>query len=412
MRRNGRVLLGVGLLGLGAWSVAPGLVHPTSTDAVVNAEVVTVRAPVDGQLAAGLGVAVGDRVAAGDEVARVRALRPDSARRDGLVLELSAQRQLLAALNAEDGELARLERELSGRAAAYRSSAGRALALARAEAEARVQAAEARRAQAAAERGRKQALYDKDLIAPPMMEGVRAAERAAEAEVAAARAERARLQAEGNAVRGGRMVGGGGDDTSYAGQRRDEVRLKRAGRKVDMAQARARVAELARQEAAEAARAGASAEAVLAAPLTGVVWRRLAAEGDAVRAGDPVLGVVDCGKLFLTAVLPKRFFAELKAGDRASARLAGTDEPVAAVVESVRAAGNAQANAAAAVAPVAEEGRDVVVTLAVRDGARLGNRSDNLCQVGQRASVTFQVPALRPLVDAMASGMWSGGRAS
>lgn len=44
MRRNGRVLLGVGLLGLGAWSVVPGMIHPTSTDAVVNAEVVTVRA--------------------------------------------------------------------------------------------------------------------------------------------------------------------------------------------------------------------------------------------------------------------------------------------------------------------------------------------------------------------------------
>lgn len=407
MRRNARVLLGVGFLGLGAWSVVPGLVHPTSTDAVVNAEVVTVRAPQDGQLAAGQGLAVGDRVAAGDEIARIRARQSGGGRGDGLALDLAIQRQLVGALSAEDGELARLERELARRAAAYRAAAGRSNGLARAEVDARLAAVEARRAQAVAERQRKQALFDKELVAPAMMDNARAAERAAEAELRAVRAERDRIDAEGAALRRGATVGGGGDDTPYAGQRRDEVRLKRAGRKVDMAQAQARLAELERQSAAEAARV----EAVLTAPLTGVVWRRFAAEGDAVRAGDPLLGVVDCGKLFLTAVLPKRFFAELKAGDRASARLAGTDEPVAAVVESVRAAGAAQANAAAAVAPVAEDGRDVVVTLAVRD-ARLGNRSDNLCQVGQRASVTFQVPALRPLVDAVASGVRAGGRAS
>jgi multidrug resistance efflux pump len=404
MRRYGRVLLGVGLLGLGLWSVVPALVNPTSTDAVVNAEVVTVRAPADGHLAAGLGVAVGDRVAAGAVVARLRPGRADGARRDALALDVAVQRQLVAALAAEDGELARLDRELAGRAERYRAAAGKTLALARTEAEARVAAADAERARVAAERSRKQALFAKDLVAPAMMETAQAAERAAEAELAAARAERDRLVAEGGAVRRGVTVAGGGDDTSYAGQRRDEVRLKRAARRVEAAQAQVRLAELERMAAA-------GEDAVLAAPVTGVVWRRLAAEGDAVRAGDPVLGVVDCDKLFLTAVLPKRFFSELKAGDHARARLAGTDAPVAAVVESVRAAGAAQANAAAAVAPLAEEGRDVVVTLAVRDAA-LGTRADNLCQVGQRASVTFQVPALGPLVDAMASALRSGGHAS
>lgn len=404
MRRNARVLLGVGFLGLGVWSVVPGLVHPTSTDAVVNAEVVVVRAPVDGVLAAGQGLAVGDRVAAGDTVGRVRATHPDGVRRDGLALDLAAQRQLLAALAAEDEELARLERELSRRSAAYRSAAVKANALARAEAEAGLKAAEARRQQATAERTRKQALFDKDLIAPVMLESVRAAERAAEAEVGEARARRDRVMADADALRRGAMVGGGGDDTPYAGQRRDEVRLKRAARRVEMAQARARAAELDRQLAAETARSETLADGVLASPLTGVVWRRFAAEGDAVRAGDPLVGMVDCGKLFLTAVLPRRFFSELKAGDRAVAHLAGTDDPVVAVVESVRAAGAAQANAAAAVVPMAEDGRDVVVTLAVRD-PRLGNRSDNLCQVGQRANVTFQVPALGPLVDAMSAGL-------
>lgn len=411
MQRKGRVVLGSALLGLGAWSVIPGLLHPTSTDAMVNAEVVTVRAPVDGQLAARFGLAVGDRVGLGEEVARIHAMRPETGRRDGLRLELAAQRKLAQALGAEDAELARLDRDLAGRGNAYRNAARQRLALSRAEAEAKLKTSEAARAVTRAKLAIKQSLFAKDLVAAAALDAVTAEDQAAASEIESARAALARIGSEAKAVGRGAFTMGGGDDSPYADQRRDEVRLKRAARKVEIAQADIRVAELTRQLAAEEDLSARLSDAVLAAPVSGVVWQRFAAEGDAVRSGDPVVGVVDCDRLFLTAVLPKRYFAELKAGDRAQARLAGTGDAVQAVVQSVRAAGSAQANTTAAVAPLAEEGTDVVVTLAVHD-AKLGNRSDNLCQVGQHASVTFRMPALKPLVDAVAAGLIGGGHAS
>ncbi|MBC7950853.1 MAG: HlyD family efflux transporter periplasmic adaptor subunit [Rhodospirillaceae bacterium] len=411
MGRKGRVVLGMALLGLGAWSVVPDLIHPTSTDAVVNAEVVTVRAPVDGQLAARFGLAVGDRVGLGEEVARVHAMRPETGRRDGLRLELAGQRKLAEALGAEEAELARLDHDLAGRGKAYRNAANQRLALSRTEAEAKLKTSEAARAVTRAKLAIKQSLLAKDLVAPAAVDAVKAEDQAAASEIESARAALARINSEAKAVGRGAFVMGGGDDSSYADQRRDEIRVKRAARKVEIAQAEIRAAELARQLAVEEDLAARLSDAVLAAPVSGVVWQRFAAEGDAVRSGDAVVGVVDCDRLFLTAVLPKRYFSELKAGDRAQARLAGTDTPVQAVVQSVRAAGSAQANTAAAVAPLAEEGADVVVTLAVHD-AKLGNRSDNLCQVGQRATVTFRMPALKPLVDAVATGIRAGGHAS
>ncbi|MBX9635751.1 MAG: HlyD family efflux transporter periplasmic adaptor subunit [Magnetospirillum sp.] len=411
MRRNGRVVLGSALLGLGAWSVVPGLLHPTSTDAVVNAEVITVRAPMDGQLAAGFGLAVGDRVGLGEEVARLHALRPETGRRDALRLELAAQRRLAEALAAEETELARLDRDLAGRGTAYRTAARQRLTLGRAEAEAKLKTKQAVRAVTRAQLARKEALFAKDLVAPVAVEAAKAEDQVAAAEIDSASAELARMGAEARAVGRGAFVIGGGDDSPYADQRRDEVRVKRAARKVEAAGAEVRVAELTRQLAVEENLASNLSDSSLRAPISGVVWQRFATEGDSIRNGDPVVGVVDCDKLFLTAVLPKRYFAELKSGDRAQARLAGTDAPVQAVVQSVRAAGSAQANTAAAVAPLAEEGADVVVTLAVHD-AKLGNRSDNLCQVGQRATVTFRMPALKPLVDAVAAGVMGGGRAS
>lgn len=403
MGRVGRVALGVGLLGLGAWALVPGMIHPISTDAVVNAEVVTLRAAVEGRLATS-GPVVGERVVAGQVLARVAAMRPETARRDGLALELAAARKLAEALAEESADLELLDADLARRGTAYRGAARNRLTLARAEAQAELAAARAAQAQADGELARKQALAAKDLVAPAAVQAAQADQQAARAAFDAARAQLARVSAEGRAIAQGDFVVGGGDSAPYADQRRDEIRIKRAARRVEAAQAEVRVAELERQFAAEERQAERMERAELAAPASGVVWQRFAAEGDTVRPGDPVVGVVDCDRLFLTAVLPRRYFSVLKAGDRARARLAGVDAPVRAVVQSVRAAGNAQANSAAAVSPTAEEGKDVVVTLAVQD-ERLGNRSDNLCQVGQQATITFQMPALKPLVDSVAGGV-------
>jgi multidrug resistance efflux pump len=412
MGRIGRVALGMGMLGLGAWSLLPGMIHPIDTDAVVNADVVTLRAPVEGQVMAAGGANVGERVAAGQVLARVDAVRPETARRDGLAMELAGARRLAEALSEEQRDLDRLDDELAGRGIAYRAAARQRLALARAESEARLAGAEAAAARTAAELTRKQLLAAKDLVAPVAVEAAQADHKEARAAIAEARAELAQVKAELSAVKDGIFVVGANNDAPYADQRRDEVRIKRAARRVDAAQAETRVAELARQLDTEQAQADKLSRAELIAPAAGVVWQRFAAEGDTVRPGDALIGMVDCDRLFLTAVLPRRHFSQLKSGDRARAKLSGIDHPVRAVVQSVRAAGGAQANGAAAVIPAAEEGREVVVTLAILD-ASLGSRSDNLCQVGQQATVTFQLPALKPLIDAMA-GLASGwaGRAS
>ncbi|MBI5162418.1 MAG: HlyD family efflux transporter periplasmic adaptor subunit [Magnetospirillum sp.] len=400
MRRKGRLLLGLALLALGAWLVLPGLIHPISSDAVLNAEVVMIRAPIDGRLT-GTRVAIGDRVAAGDALGRVSAFHPPSERRDQLALELAAETRLAAALAEERLGLEALDRDLARRGNAFRGAVTARMALALAEAEARARAAEAAHAKNAAALARKQALLAKDIVAPVAVESAAAESRGTAAGIDAARTEVRRRRAELEAARAGTFVADGFNNVPYAQQRRDEVRLKLLERTADAAAAEVKVAELTRLLAAEERALVQLADADLPAPVDGVVWQRFAAEGDGVRAGDPVLGVVDCNALFLTAVLPKRYFAELRAGDRARARLAGEEGAVAAVVQSVRAAGAAQANGSAAVVPATEDGGEVVVTLAVQGGA-IGNRSDNLCQVGQRATVTFATPAFTPVVGMLA----------
>jgi multidrug resistance efflux pump len=400
MRRWVRVLLGGGLVGLGAWTVVPGMIHPISTDAVLNAEVVTVRAPIEGVLA-GAGFAIGDRVAAGETVARIKSFHSETARRDQAALDLAAGRRLAEALAGEVSELAALDRRLLRETAAYGTAATARLELSEAQSQARARAAEAVLARVRLDLARRRTLLDKGFVAPAAVEAAEADARSAQANVEAAQADARRVAAELKAARHGTFVGDGFNNVPYSRQRYDEVHLKLLQRRSDLAAARARQGEHAARLAAEEADLARLSDAAIVAPAGGVVWQRFAGDGDGVRPGDPVLGVVDCRALFLTAVLPKRFFPEIKAGDRAQARLQGDAEPVAAVVQSVRAGSGVQANASAAVTSSAEEGHDVVITLAI-EASRLGTRSDNLCQVGQHATVTFAMPALTPFVNAVA----------
>jgi multidrug resistance efflux pump len=243
-----------------------------------------------------------------------------------------------------------------------------------------------------------------DVVAPPYVEVAVSVERASRAALDAAKVETQRAAAEHEAARRGTYLGDGANNVPYSRQRLDEVRLKLMARRSDAAEAEVRTNELTAQLATERTELARLSDAAVTVPTDGVVWRRLAAEGEGLRGGDPVIGVVDCRALFLTAVLPKRFFSSLKAGDRASAQLLGEGDILPAIVQSVQAASGAQANSAAAVTPVAETGSDVVVTLAVRAEA-VGHRSDNLCQVGQRATVTFKMPALSPVVEAISEAV-------
>lgn len=408
MKRRVRILVGSGLVAAGLWAVLPGMIHPISTDAVLNAEVVTVRAPVDGVLD-GAGLAVGDRVRAGQAVGWIKPFRTDTGRRDHLTLDFAAQGKLAEALAAEVAALATLDRSLTAETADFRKASLISLDHSHAEARARLEGAAAEADRASAELERKRILMAKDLVAPAALQMAEAEARGARAEAAAAKAELARVAAERQAARRGTFVAGGVNNVPYSRQRLDEVRIKLVERRSQLAAAKVRTAELEGQLAAAERDLARRSDAPVTTPAAGVVWQRFAGEGDGVRSGDAVLGLVDCRTLYLTAVLPRRFFAELKSGDHARVRLAGEPAEMGAMVQSVRAAGGGLASTASAVIPEARDKLDVVVTLVV-EGNRFGSRSDNLCQVGQHATVTFDMPALAPLVNAVAGRLGSGPR--
>jgi hypothetical protein len=224
-------------LGLGVGTMVPELITPTSADALVNAE--TAAPP------------------------------PDTSRQDALKMELAAQQHLLRAFSEEDRQLQVLEAELTERAQSYRKAAVTRLGLALAESQAKLAAAEASQARTRAELDRKKQLAGKGLAATAALQAARSEDDEATAAVQAAQANLAKVTAELEAISQGVFTVGAGD-APYADQRRDEVRMRRAGRGIERAQAEVRAAELRRQ--LEIAVAG-TADAAMTTPraLAGLV---------------------------------------------------------------------------------------------------------------------------------------------
>src|SRR3954454_10452183 len=97
-----KTLLGLVLAGAAAYVLVGEQLAGVSTDAVINAQVTTVRAPIDGELSLKVGT-LGARLRAGELVATVTDPRPDDTRLVDIqrtVLQVTADLERLKQLHA------------------------------------------------------------------------------------------------------------------------------------------------------------------------------------------------------------------------------------------------------------------------------------------------------------------------
>ena len=82
--RASKAAIGLLILAAVGWMPVRSLLQTTSTEAVVNARLVTLRAPIEGDIEAPAGISVGAQFAAGDTVLRIVNRRADRGRLDDL----------------------------------------------------------------------------------------------------------------------------------------------------------------------------------------------------------------------------------------------------------------------------------------------------------------------------------------
>lgn len=377
-----RPVIGILLILLSIWVIVGEQMSGASADAVVNAPIVTIRAPVAGNLTIPERQ-LGGRVTQGEVLASIEDPIADRVRLNDLLMEVrleEAARAQIAELLAETGAI---RDDLNRRADIFRTNRLEELQTRLTHARSRLAILE--QEQAAVPDPRLLEAVEEDdqrLPAEPRLDAL---------VLDHARERVAILQIALNAAQQGVFLGDGYNDAPNAEQRSVELRSEIAALNTRLAEADARVTAVGERADRERLRVNSQIGGDLQSPVTGIFWDVLQADGVNVQRGDPLLRIVDCSSTVVTLSVTERTYNDLAVGQPARFRLAGSSEVHDATVARLAGSGAATIYQAMAVAPSQKhlERFDVALIVpALRDGG-----ADN-CVIGQTGRAFFET---RPL---------------
>jgi multidrug resistance efflux pump len=327
-RRAGKLGFGALLLAAGLLTFYQQLVVRASRDAVINARVAVIRAPIDGIATAAV-TTPGITIKAGEAIGRVEDSLADDARLAQLQREASATELERDSLGRRLNDLERARGEAEAQAEAYRLGRVRQLELRIEEAGANLDAAVAREADAKAVVGRGAALHARGFQSDEAQEKARHAQEVEDQAVIAARSRLDALTVELDAARNGTFLGDSYNDAPSSLQRARELALRITETQAALDETKRKWEVLQSQLAAERDRLAAHSKATLTAPVEGQLWTLQAAPGEYVRKGQELLTVLDCSTVMVTASVSERDYNELHLGDPVRFRVSGTDRDYA-----------------------------------------------------------------------------------
>ena len=361
----------------------------TSNSAVISAQVVTVRTPIEGEFA-GSGVKADDVLDRGALLGSVTDSRVNELAESMYQSQRSVARGQVAAIEAERAQLIEQRTSLQQRAASYTAASTARMDREVAEAERMAAAHQAALVLARADLVRGQQLYGDGILSRAAYDKVISDAQVARDQAAAQDADLAATRVEEAATRNGLMIeAGSNNDVTYSLQRIDEINLRLA----DLSRERAVAA--ADADAAEAnyapvvAHDRALSSAPLKAPAGGRLWKWYAMDGERIGAGERVAEIVDCRASFLLASFPQDRVPAIGVGAPARYRLSGEQAEHVAHVASIEAALPVADGLRLAAQPVQESDRPAVL---VRLTTEPGDRAQG-CSVGRTASVVIDAPA-------------------
>jgi biotin carboxyl carrier protein len=164
-----------------------------------------------------------------------------------------------------------------------------------------------------------------------------------------------------------------------------------AGLHAEVAAAQARLEALETRLEQERVRAARHTMAVLTAPVSGILWERLAGDGEVVMRGQDVLRVVDCSSTVVTLSVAQSVYDRLSVGSAATFRPAGTRRALPGTVIRMagRGAGSLYRNLAVSPSERHLERQDVMLLVpGLREDPALA------CAVGRSGRAFFEA---RPL---------------
>jgi multidrug resistance efflux pump len=392
-RRAGKLSFGAFLLAAGLLAFYQQLVVRASRDAVINARIAAIRAPIDG-IATTAVTTPGIAIKAGEAIGRVEDSLADDSRLAQLQREASATELERDSLTRRLTDLERARGEAEAQAEAYRLGRVRQLELRIEEAHANLGAAEAREADAKAVVGRGAALHARGFQSDEAQEKARHAQEIEDQGVIAARKRLDALTVELDAARNGTFLGDSYNDAPSSLQRARELALRVTETEAALDEMKRKWEALQSQLSAERNRLAAHSNAVLTAPVEGQLWTVQAAPGEYVRKGQELLTVLDCSTVIVTASVSDRDYNELHLGDPVRFRVSGTDREYAGRIVKL-------GSSTAFAIPFDPGSHQVIVAI-----PKLAASAEDGCAVGRTGEVIFGGNGAS-LAAKLARSLWS-----
>ena len=376
-----RILIGLGVLLVALWILIGEQLAGVSADAVVNARLTAVRAPVAGDVTL-VPLSLGARVQSGDTLGSVDDPRSDAVRLDDLTMERQLEEAAIARERAIVTDLETQIAALERRTEAYRTARI-------AEIEARLVHARARLAlletDPAAENTEVSATLSPGLTenpGDPLLPGIA---------LEYARERVAVLETELRAAQGMVFLGDGYNDAPWSEQWRADLQARLAEHRNLLAEAEARASAVAARIDAERLRVNRLTTSPLIAAVNGIVWEIRSASGENVQRGDEIMKLVDCGSVIVTVSVTEGIYNSLSIGDPAVFRPRGDSRTFEGTVARLAGSGAETIYRNLAVAPSQRHLQRYDVAVAFPG---LAEEADLACAIGRTGRVFFEA---RPL---------------
>ena len=314
----------LGLLVVAIAGVGPvqRLLEFSSIEAVVNARLISMRAPIDGRIE-DFTPTIGTAVPKGRLMLHISNSRADRARLDDLQRLVDQTEGERPALVKRLARLKEIYQQVTQQARAFQSGRIRELEERVLDLKAQVSATEASESEAASTLVRTRTLaasgYQTNVA-------VERAERDAKVATHTQKSLNHRLfatEVELEAARRGEYVGDSYNDRPSSLQHADEISVRLAEAEAELSVRDERLTRLRATLEAETARYAEMSNAVLSSPIDGQVWEVLVAPGEEVRKGQDLMRLLDCTGTIVTVTVREFVFNQLRIGDLAQFRYAG-----------------------------------------------------------------------------------------
>jgi hypothetical protein len=396
-------LIGLAVLVFAVWVPARQLFQVASAEAVVNAQIVTLRAPIEGTVAVDIGIpGIGVELGQSTDLLRILNPRADLFRLNEASQAVAASLDEQARIAADLRSRRTQQEELTQQVEDFRLAridyltallvipAGPTIILG--DRDERVPFLRARLGQINPE-GDAALIYDEQLMAAVsafqstrgmIEDGIVGPKTIAmlngEFDPEPVKGHAAVIELD--ALRRGVFIGDSYNDRPSSAQRLDILAIEIAALESELAISAARHERLVESEARERAWVEQMSSAAITAPVDGRVWEVLTAPGEQVVVGQELVRMLDCANPLVTAAVSEAVYNQLIVGMAASFTFREGGEPM--MGEVVQLTGFAAAPANLAITPSALRAESYRVTVAVPAIAE-----GEGCAVGRTGRVVF-----------------------